>query len=267
MENYASVKERLVASAELSIIGIDDDWCWAIAKRRRDGGRPLITLSLNDHEDADYVIQGSIILKRSGTEFKSIIDLSSVATLRGTHNAQNAAAAIAAVSALGLTDEEIIKGLNTFPGLAHRLEIIGHLGRALVINDSKATNADATEKALLSFSEGIFWIAGGRAKEGGIEPLSPLFTRVEKAYLIGEAAQDFAATLGGRVSFEISGTLEAALVKAKHDAQVSRAKEPVILFSPACASYDQFKNFEERGNRFRALAQSQAEFRPREKGE
>lgn len=267
MENYASVKERLVASAELAIIGIDDDWCRAIAKRRRDGGKPLITLSLNDHEDADYVIQGSIILKRSGTEFKSIIDLSSVATLRGTHNAQNAAAAIAAVSALGLSDQEIIKGLHTFPGLAHRLEIIGHLGRALVINDSKATNADATEKALLSFSEGIFWIAGGRAKEGGIEPLSPLFTRVEKAYLIGEAALDFAATLGGRVSFEISGTLEAALVKAKHDAQVSRAKEPVILFSPACASYDQFKNFEERGNRFRALAQSQAEFRPREKGE
>lgn len=265
MENYASIKERLVASAELSIIGIDDKWCQTIAKRRWEAGRPLITMSLNELQNADYVIKGSLILKRTGHELKRIIDLSSIATLRGMHNAQNAAAAIAAVSVLGLIDEEIIKGLNTFPGLAHRLEIIGHLGRALVINDSKATNADATEKALLSFSDGLFWIAGGCAKEGGIEPLSPLFTRVEKAYFIGEAAHDFASTLGTNVPFEISETLETALLKAKLDAQASRAKEPVILLSPACASYDQFKNFEERGNQFRKLVQSQSDFMPREK--
>lgn len=264
MENYASVKERLVASAELSIIGIDDEWCQAIAARREEAGRPLITLSLNDRQAADYVIKGSLISKRDGQELKPIIDLSSIATLRGTHNAQNAAAAIAAVSALGLTPDEIIEGLRTFPGLAHRLEIIGHLGRALVINDSKATNADATEKALLSFTDGLFWIAGGRAKEGGIEPLMPLFNRVEKAYLIGEAAHDFASTIGSKVPFEISGHLEAALLKAKQDAQASRTKEPVILLSPACASYDQFKNFEERGNQFRALVQSQSDFQPPE---
>ena len=264
MENYASVKERLVASAELSIIGIDDEWCQAIAARREEAGRPLITLSLNDRQAADYVIKGSLISKRDGQELKPIIDLSSIATLRGTHNAQNAAAAIAAVSALGLTSDEIIEGLRTFPGLAHRLEIIGHLGRALVINDSKATNADATEKALLSFADGLFWIAGGRAKEGGIEPLMPLFNRVEKAYLIGEAAHDFASTIGSKVPFEISGHLEAALLKAKQDAQASRTKEPVILLSPACASYDQFKNFEERGNQFRALVQSQSDFQPPE---
>ena len=265
MDNYAAVKERLVASANLSIIGIDDEWCRAIAKRRREAGRPLITVSLFESQKADYVIQGSKILKGSNSSLDAFVDLSSIATLRGTHNAQNAAAAIAAVSALNISDNLIIKGLHTFPGLAHRLEIVGHLGHALVINDSKATNADATEKALQSFSEGVFWILGGRAKEGGIASLLPLLDRVEKAYVIGEAARDFASTLAPHIPCAVSGTLEEALAKAKADAQLSRSKAPVILLSPACASYDQFKNFEERGNQFRALAQAQSEFRPPEK--
>ncbi|MEI6572932.1 MAG: UDP-N-acetylmuramoyl-L-alanine--D-glutamate ligase [Alphaproteobacteria bacterium] len=264
MENYAAVKERLVASAETAIIGIDDEWCQAIAKRRQGAGRPLITLSMAENEGSDYLIEGSRISKRTGTGFTPLVDLSSIPTLRGVHNSQNAAAAIAAVSSIGIDLATIQKGLETFPGLAHRLEIIGHIGRAVVINDSKATNADATEKALMSFPDGLFWIAGGRAKEGGIEPLKPLFNRVEKAYLIGEAAQDFSRTLSNHVSFEMSGTMEAALSSALKHAQNSKADEPVILLSPACASYDQFKNFEERGNQFRALVQSQAGFKPRE---
>ena len=116
----------------------------------------------------------------------------------------------------------------------------------------------------MSFPDGIFWIAGGRPKEGGIEPLTPLFSRVEKAYLIGEAAQDFTRTLSNHLPFEVSGTMDAALSSALKDAQDSNASEPVILLSPACASYDQFKNFEERGDQFRALVQSQAGFKPRE---
>ena len=264
MENYAAVKERLVASADFSIIGVDDAWCRAIASRRRQAGRPLTTVSLSQDQNADYVIFGTKILMRTEDEPVELVDLSSIPTLRGAHNAQNAAAAIAAVKALGLTDEEIRKGLHSFPGLAHRLEVVGSLGRAQIVNDSKATNADATEKALLSFPGGLFWIAGGRAKEGGIASLLPLFNRVEKAYLIGEAAQDFAATLQNHIPYEMSGTVDAALLKAKDDAQKSSVNEPVILLSPACASYDQFKNFEERGNHFRALAQSQSDFRPPE---
>lgn len=264
MENYAAVKERLVASAETAIIGIDDEWCHAIAKRRQDAGRPLITLSMAENAGSDYLIEGSKISKRTATGLTPLVDLSSILTLRGVHNSQNAAAAIAAVSSLGIDLATIQKGLETFPGLAHRLEIIGYIGRAVVINDSKATNADATEKALMSFPDGIFWIAGGRAKEGGIEPLTPLFSRVEKAYLIGEAAQDFTRTLSNHLPFEVSGTMDAALSSALKDAQVSNAREPVILLSPACASYDQFKNFEERGDQFRALVQSQAGFKPRE---
>ena len=264
MENYAAVKERLVALSDTAIIGIDDEWCRAIAKRRQDAGRPLITLSMAEKAGSDYLIEGARISKRTGTGFMPLVDLSSIPTLRGVHNTQNAAAAIAAASALGVNMDDIRHGLETFPGLAHRLEIIGHIGRALIINDSKATNADATEKALMSFPDGLFWIAGGRAKEGGIEPLKPLFNRVKKAYLIGEAAQDFSRSLRDDVPFEMSGTMDNALSQALEDAEASKVDTPVILLSPACASYDQFKNFEERGDRFRALVQSQSGFKPRE---
>jgi len=132
------------------------------------------------------------------------------------------------------------------------MEQVGRLGRTLFVNDSKATNADAAEKALLSFND-IFWILGGKAKAGGVEPLRPLFPRVAKAYLIGAASDEFARTLDGAVTFERCGTLENAVVAATRDALASDAGEPVVLLSPACASYDQFANFEARGEAFRAL--------------
>jgi UDP-N-acetylmuramoylalanine--D-glutamate ligase len=113
------------------------------------------------------------------------------------------------------------------------------------VNDSKATNADAAERALVCF-EDIYWIAGGRPKEGGIESLARHFPRIRKAYLIGEAAKDFAATLEGHVPYEISGTLENAVASASADAQAG-----VVLLSPACASFDQFRDFEHRGEAFR----------------
>ena len=131
------------------------------------------------------------------------------------------------------------------------MEEVGRLGRVLFINDSKATNADAAEKALLTFRD-IHWIVGGRAKAGGVEPLKPLFPRVAKAYLIGEASDEFARTLAGVVPFERSGTLSAAVDAAADDAAQSSESEPVVLLSPACASFDQFANFEARGDAFRA---------------
>ena len=123
-------------------------------------------------------------------------------------------------------------------------------GAVVFVNDSKATNADAAEKALLSYDD-IFWIFGGKAKEGGIEPLRQLFGRVRKAYLIGASAQDFARTLEGAVAYEQCGTLDAATAAAARDAALSAAPEPVVLLSPACASYDQFQNFEVRGDAFK----------------
>jgi UDP-N-acetylmuramoylalanine--D-glutamate ligase len=146
---------------------------------------------------------------------------------------------------------DIARAFETFPGLAHRMEEVGRRGAVLFVNDSKATNADAAEKALLSFRD-IHWILGGKPKEGGIEPLRPLFPRVAKAYLIGAAAQDFARTLEGAVPYEQCGTLARAVEAAARDASRSEAEEPVVLLSPACASFDQFANFEARGDAFRA---------------
>ena len=173
--------------------------------------------------------------------------------LRGAHNGQNAAAAFSACEVLGVNHGAICAGFDSFSGLPHRMEEIVRVGPVVFINDSKATNADAAEKALLSFDD-IFWIIGGKAKDGGIESLRPLFPRVRKAYLIGASSDDFARTLGQAAPHELCGTLDVAIERAAQDAAACAAPEPVVLLSPACASYDQFANFEMRGNAFRELA-------------
>jgi UDP-N-acetylmuramoylalanine--D-glutamate ligase len=143
----------------------------------------------------------------------------------------------------------IQKGLRSFPGLAHRMEEVRRQGGVLFVNDSKATNADAAARALASFSD-IFWIAGGKPKSGGITGLSGYFPRIRKAYLIGEAAAEFSATLASHVPHVVAGTLASAVELAARDAAASGLKEAVVLLSPACASYDQFPNFEVRGAAF-----------------
>ena len=202
-----------------------------------------------------YFVDGNTVCFTDGgpQSTRVIADLTGITTLRGRHNAQNAAAAAGAASLLGVSAATIAQALRTFPGLPHRLEEIGRAGRTLFINDSKATNADSTEKALASFERDIFWILGGLAKEGGIAPLASYFPRIAKAYLIGEAAEAFADTLEGKVAVARSDTLERAVAAAAADAAASPAREPVVLLSPACASYDQFKSFEHRGDAFRRL--------------
>jgi UDP-N-acetylmuramoylalanine--D-glutamate ligase len=188
-------------------------------------------------------------------ERSAIADLAGISSLRGKHNAQNAAAAVASLGPLGLDSNRVAKGLQSFPGLPHRLEDVGRKGKVLFVNDSKATNADAAEKALLSF-DNIFWILGGRAKAGGIEPLRRLFNRIVKAYLIGEAAELFAQTIGVSFPYERCGTLEIAIPAAARDADASGLEKPVVLLSPASASFDQFADFEKRGDRFRTIVKS-----------
>ena len=252
LAHYAAVKERLVAQSEIALVGVDDEPCREIYARlsARPGPPRVIAVSGKDSALAEFWVSEHRVMARG--EAAPAADLESARALRGAHNGQNAAFAYAAARTLGVERERIARAFASFPGLAHRMEEVGRLGRVVFINDSKATNADAAEKALLSFHD-IHWILGGRPKAGGVEPLRPLFPRVAKAYLIGEAEDEFARTLAGAVPFVRSGTLGAAIEAAAGDAARSPAKEPAVLLSPACASFDQFANFEARGDAFRAL--------------
>jgi UDP-N-acetylmuramoylalanine--D-glutamate ligase len=185
-----------------------------------------------------------------------VCDLTRARSLPGRHNWQNAAAAYASARALGLSVEDAAEGVMTFPGLAHRMETVGHIGRVRFINDSKATNADAARQALSSYPK-VYWIAGGRAKEGGIDSLADLFPRVAKAYLVGEAAGEFGRVLDGKAPAVLSGDIEAATAQAYSDAAAS-GEDAIVLLSPACASFDQFNDFEERGEAFRAAVHNLA---------
>jgi UDP-N-acetylmuramoylalanine--D-glutamate ligase len=181
---------------------------------------------------------------------RPILDLAQLIDLPGQHNWQNAACAYAACRALGLSVAEIVAGLRSFPGLPHRMERLGEIDGVLFVNDSKATNAEAAARALACF-ETIYWIAGGRGKAGGIVGLAPYFERIRHAFLIGEAAPEMAGTLEGRVACSMSGDLSRAVAAAHDQARAEARPGAVVLLSPACASFDQFADFEARGEAFR----------------
>ncbi len=256
MENYAALKALVPASIEAggtAVIGVDDRYTRSAAERIERAGRRVVRVSVQAPLREGYYAEGSRILSAQGGKAHAVAELAGIGSLRGAHNAQNAACAIAACTALGLDMPTIQKGLTSFPGLAHRMQQVGQKktsrGKVLFVNDSKATNADSAAKALASFHD-IFWIAGGRPKTGGITSLASFFPRIRKAYLIGEAAEDFAATLDGQVPHQVAGVLSAAVDAAARDAEASGVKEPVVLLSPACASFDQYPNFEARGKAF-----------------
>ncbi|SIQ54226.1 UDP-N-acetylmuramoylalanine--D-glutamate ligase [Rhizobium sp. RU35A] len=251
MQHYAEVKERLVAGSRTAIVGIDDSYCSLIAERIERAGVAVRRISRRSVLADGFYAEAGCIIQAKGGATTIVADLAGIDTLKGAHNAQNAAAAIAACLSVGLTVEEVQAGLKSFPGLKHRMQPVGRQGPIVFVNDSKATNAEAAAPALSSY-ERIFWIAGGLPKAGGITSLAPLFGHIVKAYLIGEAAAEFAATLGEAVPYEISGTLDRAVAHAAHDAIQDGAPSAVML-SPACASFDQFKNFEIRGETFVSL--------------
>jgi len=251
MENYAAIKERLVAKAKTAVIGIDDDLSRAIAMSCAARGVQVVPVSAGSTGAEGVFAEGTRLIRGKPEGPVPVADLDGIHSLRGAHNAQNAAAAVAIARALSVSDDEIRSGLKTFPGLPHRMEEIGRIGAALFINDSKATNADSTEKALKSF-DNILWILGGKPKEGGIVPLRPYFPKIRKAYLIGAASDAFAETLGEGVPHERAETLDRAVEHAAQDA-AALGVPAVVLLSPACASYDQYPNYEVRGDHFRDL--------------
>jgi UDP-N-acetylmuramoylalanine--D-glutamate ligase len=258
LENYAAVKERLVAGVQpqgTAIIGVDDMFGRNTADRLERAGRRVVRVSVKNPLANGFYVEHETIVRADGGARSEIARVGGIGSLRGLHNAQNAACAAACAVALGVGRDVLQKGLRSFPGLAHRMEQVGRNGNVLFVNDSKGTNADATAHALSSFGD-IFWIAGGKPKQGGITSLSGFFPRIRKAYLIGEAAKEFSETLGDRVPYEMSETLDVAVASAARDADASGLPEAIVLLSPACASYDQFRNFEIRGARFRELVQA-----------
>lgn len=266
-ETYAAVKERLIARSDWSLVGVDDPasadaFERAVEREMRlharglgPSGRHIPVSVRQDLPTGISLSGGHMLLMRpyDGRE-RLLGGIDGIPALRGLHNAQNSCFAAGCADLLGLrgADAHVIQnGLNSFPGLPHRMEEVGRVGNTLFVNDSKATNAVSAEKALLCFDR-VHWILGGVPKAGGIEALAPLFDRVARAYLIGEAADAFAATLRGRVLSRRCGTLDEAVVAAAADARQASGNQ-TVLFSPACASFDQFSNFEARGDAFRSL--------------
>ena len=258
MENYAALKTLLPASIEqggTAVIDVDDRWTRSGADRIERAGRKVVRVSVEAPLRDGYYAEGTHILRATAGKAHAVAELAGIGSLRGKHNAQNAACAIAACVAIGIDLPSIQKGLVTFPGLAHRMQQVGRKGPILYVNDSKATNADSAAKALGSFHD-IYWIAGGKPKTGGITSLAEFFPRIRKAYLIGEAAAEFARTLDGKVDYEIVEVMSGAVDAATRDAEAAGLKEPVVLLSPACASFDQYPNFEVRGTAFTDLVRA-----------
>ena len=253
MDGYVAAKKRIFRNqqpGDTAVVGIDDEHSQAVSMGLKRGPARVMQVSSEFALGRGVsAIEGRLFDSLTGKAVR-VGDLGRAEALPGRHNHQNAAAAYAACRALGLDPAVIMAGIESFPGLPHRLELVAREGNVRFINDSKATNAQAAEQALRTFSR-IYWIAGGQAKAEGIAPLEPLFPRVARAYLIGEAEDAFAQTLKGRAPVRKCGTLEAAVEAAYQDAAASGEPDAVVLLSPACASFDQFRDFEARGDAFR----------------
>ena len=250
MDGYIAAKRSVfdkLTSNGTAVIGVDDVHCLAIADQLQAQGVSVVRISATHRLQKGISVPDGLLLE----DGQPVLDLTKVARLPGRHNWQNAAAAFALARADGLPSAAAASAISTYPGLQHRQELIADRKGVLFINDSKATNADAVAKALACYDR-IYWILGGQAKEGGITSLSEYFPRIAHAYLIGEAAEEFADTLGTQVPFTQCGTLEKAVAEA------AKAARPgsVVLLSPACASWDQFTSFEHRGDVFRSQVQA-----------
>ena len=252
MENYIAAKMHIfdrMGEEDVAIIGVDDETSAAICRSMLDERDQIVIpiAAAGTVSSGVYAMNGQI--NDTLGEVELAADISRIKSLQGEHNGQNAAAAYAACRVSGCGHLEIIRAMQSYPGLAHRMEWLGELGGVQFVNDSKATNADAAEKALKTYDD-IYWIIGGVAKEGGIEPLTKYFSKIRHAYLIGEASEMFAKTLEGKVSYKRCDTLDKAFAAATADATREKLPKAAVVLSPACASFDQFPNFEVRGAAF-----------------
>ncbi len=252
MEGYVTAKRRIFrggARPQTFVVGTDDPYSTAIAEDLAPGGSHRLERISGHHAEPGGVAVVDGVLTDHGA---AAADLTDVATLPGPHNGQNAAAAWAAARALDAPRDTLAAALKQFPGLAHRQEMVDTVDGVLFVNDSKATNAEAAATAVACY-DGVYWIGGGRPKEGGLEALRPWFGHIRRAFLIGEAEGDFAAVLANAgVPAERCGDLATAVDHAHAAARADTRSRPVVLLSPACASFDQYSDFAARGDAFRA---------------
>ncbi len=251
MAGYVAAKRRLfdfMLPGGAAVVGVDDGASKSMAAELSRLGVRVVPISVKQALSDGVSAPDGVLLDNG----KPVCDLKDFPRLPGRHNWQNACAVYAAARAEGVAAKAIIAALATYLGLAHRQELVAEADGIRWINDSKATNADAADKALVCYDH-IYWIAGGQAKEGGIASLEKHFSRIEHAFLIGEASESFAATLEGKVRYTSCVTLEKAVAAARNLAVSDSIDGAVVLLSPACASWDQFTSFEHRGDTFRDL--------------
>ncbi len=254
-EGYIAAKKRIFhnqGAEHTAIVGVDEEPGRQIADAlEQDSPARVLRLSVERRLPGGLYLHECWLVDDSAGKAERLIEIASLPRLPGRHNAQNIAAAYAACRALGIEREALLAALASFPGLAHRQELVAEQHGIRFVNDSKATNGEAAAKALSSY-DAIYWIAGGRAKEGGISGLEPHFPRIRHAFLIGEAQQDFARVLAGKVMADCCGEMATAVRSAAKAARKDGVKGAVVLLSPACASFDQYPDFEARGEAFRA---------------
>jgi UDP-N-acetylmuramoylalanine--D-glutamate ligase len=251
MEGYIAAKQLIYRNGnpqDTLVISVDDPYCLSIYESLKESGNVgLLPFSVHSVVPDGIYVEDGVLYEKN----QPVVDLKQFDRLKGAHNWQNAAAAFAALRSRGLEIETIAKGMKSFPGLAHRQQVVAHHKNVLFVNDSKGTNGDAVEKALLAYQGiSIYWLLGGQAKEEGITKLKPYFSTIKHAFLFGEASAAFASTLEGEVPYTFCETLEEAVNKASKQAFRDQKPDAVVLLSPACASFDQFKDFEERGDLF-----------------
>ena len=258
MGGYFAAKRRLFVEGnpDRAIIGVDEIEGQFLANQLRQdasSGDPVISISSARKLQGDgwnvFARKGFLSEWRKGRQIASI-DLRGIVGLPGAHNHQNACAAYSVCRSVGMAPKAIEEALNSFTSLPHRSQVLGTFNGVTYVNDSKATNVDAAEQALLAFKN-IRWIVGGQAKDGGITSLAPHFDRVKKAYLIGESTTEFASQLGNTPHAQCE-TIERAVKAAVEDAD----EGDVVLLAPACASFDQYRNFELRGDAFIAAVEA-----------
>ncbi len=251
MEGYIAAKKLVYRNAtaeDTLVISVDDLPCLTIYEALKASGKmKLLPISTCKVLSEGLYVKEGILYEQS----RPLLNLKEFERLKGQHNWQNIAAAYGALRSVGLEADRIARGIASFPGLAHRQQEVAQYKNVRFVNDSKATNAEATAKALACYQgASLYCLLGGRPKEGGIVSLSPYFHALSHAFLYGEAASSFSLTLEGRVPYTLCETLKEATEKAAEMAFKDLRQDAVVLLSPACASFDQFRDFEARGESF-----------------